>query len=953
MKAKFIFFFLLLSLSFTYAQTIRYVRPVASGSGDGSSWANASSNLQAMINASGVQEVWVAAGTYKPTTGTDRAISFSMKNGVTIYGGFPNDGSGTLANRNPIANETILSGDIGNVGEVNDNSYHVVANGNGINSTAKLDGFVITGGNADKVTLPSEIFGGGIFNDGRNGASCSPSFTNCILRQNSAITGGGVGNSGDSGTCNPTFVNCVFYQNQGYGFCGAFVSQGNVNSVLTNCTFAYNSCMYGGGAIYSARNFGAPNITLKNCILWGNNANTGGNQIRLFSSTLTLSNTTLQSGVNGILNAQSLSTINNNGNILTIDPLFVNASTGDLRLTACSPAINAGDNTGISGVDLANNPRIFNNGVVDMGAYELQSSPITAPTAVSISSTTACQGTSVNLLATCASGTVTWYNTSTGGSSIGTGASFSYTAPVGDNQLFYASCKTTTCETALVATTNVLTVYPTRLYVNASATGGRNNGLTWEDAFTDLNSALLRPTFFCPVEIWVAKGVYKPTNSNIRDAFFLTNKAQLSIYGGFDGTETQLSTRNWKNNPTILSGEIGSPSSITDNSRHLFNLNVNQGGSFKIDGFTLTKTYSENDFGGAIRCSSSSSDGLFTISNCIFTDNYALRGGAVMLSGSPFASSTVLTATITNCLFIKNQAIANPNVILPASGAIYSSAFINGTITNCTFSDNVGLNSGGTIYIEKSDLINSGNIILNYTVKNSIFWNNIPTTEPQLGLNNSQVKISNSILQGGISPTTGTIVNEGNVLDTNPIFVDVANENYSLYACSPAVNLGDNTANSTTTDLAGNQRVFGTKIDMGAYELQSVAVTTPTAVSVSQSAVCQGTSVNLLATCANGTVTWYNTSTGGTSIGTGASLSYTAPVGANQTFYASCKDATCETALGATSNTLTVYAIPSKPTITPPSQLVVCSPSTLTLTANCTTGTVLWSNNATGTSLTL
>jgi len=70
------------------AQTIRYVKPTTSGTGDGSSWANASNNLQAMINASAANDqVWVAAGTYKPTTGTDRTISFSMKEGVAIYRG--------------------------------------------------------------------------------------------------------------------------------------------------------------------------------------------------------------------------------------------------------------------------------------------------------------------------------------------------------------------------------------------------------------------------------------------------------------------------------------------------------------------------------------------------------------------------------------------------------------------------------------------------------------------------------------------------------------------------------------------------------------------------------------------------------------------------------------------------------------------------------------------------
>ena len=46
---------------------IRYVKPVSSGLGNGSSWANASADLQLMINNSQAGDtIWVAQGTYKP-----------------------------------------------------------------------------------------------------------------------------------------------------------------------------------------------------------------------------------------------------------------------------------------------------------------------------------------------------------------------------------------------------------------------------------------------------------------------------------------------------------------------------------------------------------------------------------------------------------------------------------------------------------------------------------------------------------------------------------------------------------------------------------------------------------------------------------------------------------------------------------------------------------------------
>ena len=69
------------------AQTIRYVKPTASGTGNGSNWANASGNLQAMITASTVPtQIWVMIGVYQP--GPNRGDSFAMKNNVAIYGGF-------------------------------------------------------------------------------------------------------------------------------------------------------------------------------------------------------------------------------------------------------------------------------------------------------------------------------------------------------------------------------------------------------------------------------------------------------------------------------------------------------------------------------------------------------------------------------------------------------------------------------------------------------------------------------------------------------------------------------------------------------------------------------------------------------------------------------------------------------------------------------------------------
>ena len=145
-----------------------YIDKDASGSGTGEDWTNASTNLQDALLVAGlcssIDQLWVAQGAYYPDVGigvTNDAITetFQLISGLAIYGGF--DGSETsLDERDPATNLTILlSGDIDADdtplgGVVTDtanitgaNSYHVVT-GSGVDSSARLDGFTITAGDA-------------------------------------------------------------------------------------------------------------------------------------------------------------------------------------------------------------------------------------------------------------------------------------------------------------------------------------------------------------------------------------------------------------------------------------------------------------------------------------------------------------------------------------------------------------------------------------------------------------------------------------------------------------------------------------------------------------------------------------------------------------------------------------------------------------------------------------
>ena len=149
------------------SDVILYVKP--GGTGDCTSWANACELQTALTSASAGGEIWAAAGTYTP--GTSRDDTFQLVSGAALYGGFTGTET-SREQRNWETNITTMSGDIGVAGNNSDNSYHVVT-GSGVDATAILDGFTVSGGNADGV-YPA--LGGGMSN-----YNSSPTLSNVTL----------------------------------------------------------------------------------------------------------------------------------------------------------------------------------------------------------------------------------------------------------------------------------------------------------------------------------------------------------------------------------------------------------------------------------------------------------------------------------------------------------------------------------------------------------------------------------------------------------------------------------------------------------------------------------------------------------------------------------------------------------------------------------------------------
>jgi probable HAF family extracellular repeat protein len=295
--------------------SIIYVDDDAPDDGNGMNWVNAFVNLQdalSVIDSSGgeVNEIRVAEGVYKPDRdfihhngSGNRNATFQLINSVVVKGGYAGFGKPEPNARNVEMYQTILTGhlndDDGTDFVNNDeNSYHVVT-GSGTDETAVLDGFVITGGNADG--LDSNGSGGGMYNN-----SGSPTLTNCTLIDNWADSAGGgiynrfsapmltnctfIGNSASHGGViynyygDPLLTNCTFSNNSAQGNGGGMRNSVYSHPVLINCMFISNSADKGGG-IYNSSN-----PTLFNCTFSENSAETDGGGIYTWDNNPTLTN---------------------------------------------------------------------------------------------------------------------------------------------------------------------------------------------------------------------------------------------------------------------------------------------------------------------------------------------------------------------------------------------------------------------------------------------------------------------------------------------------------------------------------------------------------------------------------------------------------------------------------------------------------------------------------------
>ncbi|WP_256012121.1 MBG domain-containing protein [Desertivirga xinjiangensis] len=335
-------------------------------------------------------------------------------------------------------------------------------------------------------------------------------------------------------------------------------------------------------------------------------------------------------------------------------------------------------------------------------------------------------------------------------------------------------------------------------YVKDKGTG---DGSSWDKASGNLQTVI--DLSAAGDQIWIAEGTYMPA---INGSFSLTKN--LEIYGGFpDSGIPDFSNRD-KTNFTVLKAN---GADIFINSSAVTQATI-------LDGLTFTGTQSSiamiNDGASPLvrNClfkdnSASNGAGVYNkstskaiFSNCIFQNNAAVNNGGAMLNTDD------ADVQLSNCIFVNNNAPYGPGISAQSRSKTL--------IVNCTFFGNGGR---GAVTLVGSSYV---------SIYNSILWG-----EAEEGIsryNSSVFELRYSICRTGAG---------GNVLNTDPLFVNTANlegedgiwgtadDGLRLQMNSPAISTGDPLTNTADylaqagmLDFNGHTRVFDSRVDMGAYE---------------------------------------------------------------------------------------------------------------------------------------
>lgn len=805
---------------------IRYVKSVATGTGDGSSWENASGNLQNMIDELAKNnpqnlpgEVWVAAGTYVPQvqviSGTTYSASFLMRDGISVYGGFAGDESSKQereVGKMPwnFVNKTILEGsyyehsktswnESNHKWTLTSDSRHVVffsplpsEGKSGFGKSTILNGVTIRGGYAQGGEGVADFMtdrGAGVY------MGINATLEKCIVTENSST-----GNGGAVYMYGGRVMNSLIYNNNADGDGGAvYVDNAGIvlASMLTN-----NSANNGSGA-YLAHT--------------GNWTDGKPHPEYLILSTSVVSNNT--SRLNGAVYCAKggvlmQNTITNNDCPTATDNTSANASqSGGLYVDSYGLVINSvlWNNTiqkrnipmyaknptpsnvrflytALSGINNAVWNNVLQQEVISLAeSNNIAEEGVLSPDFVAegLPESTGVTGLleDVNYFWQ----PVTGANLRARGMTLGTFPDDVLVAPEIDIAGTRFAQKPAVGAYSVEAT-NINpedTGDALKVYVDVECAVATHDGSSWANGYRSLNEAIAylsgldKETVGSKrLEVHVMEGDIWPryafTNLDPQTATIdipaSASGATLYIYGGYHRSDDKISVeRNPLTYRSVINGNHEGKN-IEDGLYHC--ITVAKGAAVCLDGFHIINGYAAGEASRQYGAGLLVHDGAnVTVNNCIFENNTAQEGSAIDARNA--------SLTMNNCVVNNNTNITETAAVVNGNGANLKMNFV--TIVN----------NNGKAYSDNASLISS--------------FSTANTSANTHTIEISTAQFSNPTKTSGASLGFDTYL--GGYSSFQP-----TNQN-------PIVNVGK-TIGGITTDITLSARSRGGAPDLGAYEAQ-------------------------------------------------------------------------------------------------------------------------------------
>lgn len=805
---------------------IRYVKPVATGTGDGSSWENASGNLQNMIDELAKNnpqnlpgEVWVAAGTYVPQvqviSGTTYSASFLMRDGISVYGGFAGDEISKQereVGKMPwnFVNKTILEGsyyehsktswnESNHKWTLTSDSRHVVffsplpsEGKSGFDKSTILNGVTIRGGYAQGGEGVADFMtdrGAGVY------MGINATLEKCIVTENSST-----GNGGAVYMYGGRVMNSLIYNNNADGDGGAvYVDNAGIvlASMLTN-----NSANNGSGAYLAhTGNWtdGKPHpeyLILSTSVVSNNTSRLNGavycakggvlmqNTITNNDCPTATDNTSANASQSGGLYVDSYGLVinsvlwNNTIQKRNIPMYAKNPTPSNVRFlyTALSGINNAVWNNVLQQevISLAESNNIAEEGVLspDFVAEDLPES--TGVTGLL---------DDVNYFWQ----PVTGANLRARGMTLGTFPDDVLVAPEIDIAGTRFAQKPAVGAYSVEAT-NINpedTGDALKVYVDVECAVATHDGSSWANGYRSLNEAIAylsgldKETVGSKrLEVHVMEGDIWPryafTNLDPQTATIdipaAASGATLYIYGGYHRSDDKISV---ERNPLIYRSVINGNhegKNIEDGLYHC--ITVAKGAAVCLDGFHIINGYAAGEASRQYGAGLLVHDGAnVTVNNCIFENNTAQEGSAIDARNA--------SLTMNNCVVNNNTNITETAAVVNGNGANLKMNFV--TIVN----------NNGKAYSDNASLISS--------------FSTANTSANTHTIEISTAQFSNPTKTSGASLGFDTYL--GGYSSFQP-----TNQN-------PIVNVGK-AIGGITTDITLSARSRGGAPDLGAYEAQ-------------------------------------------------------------------------------------------------------------------------------------